>query len=133
MVCIDTRLWVPKTDPRLLSGIMPLVVRSNGEVRRREELEKHYLLLSSEPSCLLTSMMDAIAVVVLEVVFKSSAQMSSTENNDPIQAFVANAAIEPFRICVRSRAVVRCDHFFDVHVLYSSLEVGSKYRVTISK
>ena len=77
--------------------------------------------------------MDAVPIVVLEVILENSTQMSFAEDNDPIQAFAANAAVESFRVCVLPRAAVRCDHLFDAQVLYSSFEIASEYCVSISK
>ena len=51
--------------------------------------------------------MDAVTIVVLEVILENAAQMPFAKDDDVVQALAANTAVESFRIWILPRTSVR--------------------------
>jgi len=77
--------------------------------------------------------MDAIAIVILEVLHQNASEMPFTEDDDPVQTLSADATVQPFRVGILPRAVGRGQHFLDAHVLHATSEPTATYAVPVSK
>ena len=77
----------------------------------------------------LQRLVDAIVIVVLEVLPQNPTEMPFTEDDDPVQTLSTDAAVESLRIWILPWAMRRGQHFLDSHIL-GALPI---YTVSISK
>ena len=81
----------------------------------------------------LQRLMDAVAIVVLEVFLQNPMEMGFTEDDDPVQTFSADTAVESLGIWILPGAAMSGQNLLDPHVLYSPFKLVSIYSVTVTQ
>lgn len=67
----------------------------------------------------LECLMDAVTIVVLEVLCQNPTQMSSIEDSDPVQTLSANAPFRSLRVRIQPGAMRRGQHLLVAHVFHA--------------
>ncbi len=90
------------------------------------------MILPSFRSVHLQRLMDAVAIVVLEVFLQNPTEMGFTEDDDPVQTSSPDTAVESLGIGILPGAAVSGQNLLDPHVLDSPLEHLAVNRVAVA-
>ncbi len=81
----------------------------------------------------LQRLIDAVVIVVLEVFLQNPTEMRFAEDDDSVQTFSPDTAVESLGIWILPGSAIRGQNFLDPHVLYSPFKLVSIYSVTVTQ